>query len=418
MPKVTDLTGRVLSAPSASGGLDQLLAVVGPGPTVNRVRSWEIAYPFCEHSQVLPHAMLMLAFDGKGGVPECATCHPGAPGINRGMHSGPGDPPHQVGTPCRVNDVSAPAGWAMPAFPGDEPAADLEDLGSELGYPIAELAAQYVADEHAQVAELAACGERLETYGKAEGLEDAQGIYGVVVGAATQEPRPPSRQLPGMSHLGTPCDRKLAARMLEGSDNRGPAWRPFVGIAGHEALSRHLEMLTGPESDSEHDRWLPDLEVEAGGSKGMIDVLDADTNTLIDFKFTGVTKLRDVARGKVLPVYQGQLDLYALGLTLAGHLVESVAVLALPLAGEVEDAAWYSRPANLGHASTLVARGWRIRGEAMNGRPLSAFAIAEDSCDYCPLKRRGDCQGVGRAAQPPKVAVTWGGPAVANPPGV
>jgi hypothetical protein len=405
MPKVTDLTGQQCGP----------WQVIDQAPTERRVRFWNVEHG-CGLLRVLPHAMLIDIANGKP-EPEglCPRCTPGVNGYDPNAFPVTEKLGKFSGLP-----MGAIAGWSVVDLP--EPAAVPAERWATpaMVEAAAALAEPEKYDEHgtdlpSRVAPaLADCGERLETYGVAEGLEPAQPILAVVRAAATQEPRPPSRQIPGMSHLGTPCDRKLAARIAEGSGDRGPAWRPFVGTAGHEALSRHLEVY----HSATPQRWAQDLAVELGGSRGIIDVLDQDAGTVIDFKFTGVTRLREYARGRVPDQYQGQLDLYGEALRVAGHDVHQVAMLALPLAGEVEDAVWYSRPLNRDRAHRLIARAWRLRGDVADGRPLSAFTIAEDACDWCPLKRRGDCPGMGKSSAPKAPPIAWGGPAVAPPPGV
>lgn len=362
MPRVTDLATRVLEIAGSPA-----MAVVDKAPSDGRTHRWNVVFQPCGHAAVLGHVLLVEAFSRADAA-----------------------------TALRCPGCAESPDWSK-GYPDAESNAERE---ARMG--AAPLVS--VAVEPWTGADLAPCGERLETFGRAEGLETAQAAYALVVGAATQSPRPASTQIPGMSTLGTPCDRKLAARMLEGSTDRGAAWRPFVGTAGHQALSDYLCVY-----DPNSDRWARDVPVTAGGSKGILDVFDVETETVIDFKFTGVTKLREVARGKVLPVYQTQLDLYALGLTIAGQSVKDVAVLALPLAGEVEEATWYLRPADLGNAGRALQRAWRIKAEVLDGRPIGSFAKSEDSCTYCPLFRRGDCEGVGTAVAPPRVPITWGG---------
>lgn len=418
MPKVTDLTGQRCGP----------WRVIDQAATERRVRFWNVEHG-CGLLRVLPHAMLI---DIAAGKPEpeglCPRCTPGVNGYDPSAFPAgavAAEALAQLGATDGPDPVRDPAGGLVERdpFAGLPPRSPLtEKLDAAVdheGWEVEPANATMGWDSPAAVVEAAAaladCGERLETYGVAEGLEPAQPILAVVRAAATQEPRPPSRQIPGMSHLGTPCDRKLAARIAEGSPDRGPAWRPFVGTAGHNALSDHLLDMAIPEGGP---RWARDLAVELGGSRGIIDVLDQDTGTVIDFKFTGVTRLREYARGRVPDQYQGQLDLYGEALRVAGHDVHQVALLALPLAGEVEDAVWYSRPLNRDRAHRLIARAWRLRGDVADGRPLSAFTIAEDSCDYCPLKRRGDCPGLGKSSTPKAPPIAWGGPAVAPPPGV
>ncbi len=361
---------------------------------------WNVIYQPCQHARSLPHTLLLAAFEGRQRIAPCFDCHPG------NVYDPGAFPAGQIAAEA-IERLGGPVTEVADPFAGLPPRSPIEQA---LSVQVVDGWSLPTAPAPAPAVELAACGERLETFGKAEGIAEAQDLLAVVTAAATQDPRPPSRQLPGMSALGTPCDRKLAARMREGSSDHGPAWRPYVGTAVHAVLDIFLGSLGfGPDGEGIPKRWRHSLAVEAGGSKGIIDVLDTDTATLIDFKISGVTKLKETYRGKVLPVYQGQLDLYALGLTLAGHRVEHVAVLVLPLAGEVEDAAWYSRPASLERASDLLSRAWQVKGHVLDGQPLDSFDIAEDACDYCPLKRRGDCPGAGKAAELPRVPITWGG---------
>lgn len=409
MPKVTDLTGETIVG----------FLVIGRAAEVNRARYWNVEHVGdgpgtvgCDNQpRVISHEQLMTLRAGRDQPPRCYGCNPTDDAVvDQGMHVDPPAAVHPVGTPCAAPSELQPQNEG--AGRGDlyEPTIVWQGAAVARTYQTA-TGPEVPILPPAEPVVRAGTGDapaRVAVFGRAEGIDEAQRHLAVLRQACTQEKRAPSRQLPGMSSLGTPCDRKLARLILEGKEDPGPAWRPFMGTAGHAAL----EPVFGRQLDSNRAvEYLVNLALEAGGSRGYIDQYHVPTRTLVDTKFAGVTKLRGYYRGQVPEVYQGQLDLYALGLTIAGYPVERVAVLAPPMAGEVDETAWYSRAVDLGHAHRLIARGWEIRARATAGDPLASFALSEDNCAYCPLFRRGDCAGEGktaaRVAAPPPI--TWGG---------
>lgn len=429
MPKLTDLTGREIA-----GGY----RVVDQADFVKRVAHWNIAHT-CGAATVLPHTMLTQALAGKlSHLPACPECEPIAePGIDLGMHQGPGDPPHQVGTPCAKDDgctrcqltpcecaaIFAPGAFLTTAAPG------VETFTHEAGWVIP-MTDAYTPEPTDTATGADVRGElhdagtgAVAVYGKAEALLEAQEHLCVIRTAVTQ-PAKDANGHAGMSALGG-CERKLGWRLAYGKP-AAMAWRPWVGTAAHGNRTIGLEKAYQDDNaralgdTPRPPRWLTDVRVEAGGERGKVDVYDSLLFEVVDWKVPGITAVRRVVKGHVSSQYNVQLDLYALGLNLAGYRVDTVALLALPAAGELEDAAWYSRPADLDNARAALARRDRINAMlevAEPDRVLGALAVEADSCEYCPVFKAGRCPGVDvKEAKAP--AVAWDASSVALPPGI
>jgi hypothetical protein len=140
----------------------------------------------------------------------------------------------------------------------------------------------------------------------------------------------------GPSEIGCACDRCLIS-MLAGQqlDEEYAAWLPALGRAVHEwlelALIQHL-VSTGT------DRYIVEGRVAVGTVGGQqisgnSDVFDTHTGTVIDYKITGTTTLRDARKNGAKDTYRRQCHLYGRGWAAAGYDVRSVAVWYLPRNG-------------------------------------------------------------------------------------
>ena len=140
----------------------------------------------------------------------------------------------------------------------------------------------------------------------------------------------------GPSSLGSACDRCLITELagLKGPDEQA-AWLPAIGRAVHEwaeyAILRHLA-LTGT------DRYICEGRVLVGTVGGVeiwgnSDVFDTHTGTVVDFKVTGTTSLREYRKNGAKTTYRRQQHLYGKGWEDKGFDVKSVAVWCLPRNG-------------------------------------------------------------------------------------
>ena len=160
-------------------------------------------------------------------------------------------------------------------------------------------------------------------------------LQAIIEDAIRNHPRS-LQKIIGPSSLGSACDRCLITELagLLADDESAP-WLPTIGHAVHDWLEgvviKHL-MTTGS------DRYIPEGRVSVGTVGGLTidgnsDVLDLHTGTVVDYKCTGTTTLRKVAKNGPSLTYQRQAQLYGKGWENAGFVVKSVAVWMLPRNG-------------------------------------------------------------------------------------
>lgn len=154
----------------------------------------------------------------------------------------------------------------------------------------------------------------------------------------------------GPSQVGHPCARNVIQGMLAGNEEQiNPQFDclpSYVGVAGH----RHLEDAVALdnqriadglsfEMQGQQPRWLSERKVHVQeGLSGTCDLYDTQTDTVIDFKFPGTSKMGEyrpkVAAGQAPSVlYQVQAHLYGKGYRNEGYDVKRVGIWMLPRAG-------------------------------------------------------------------------------------
>lgn len=448
MPKLKDLAGTLLG---------DAWEVLDPAPFVKRVAHWNVKCASCGTLAIRPHVLLQNAIAGKATMPPCDVCSPAAePEITMGMHRGPDDPAHLVGTPCADGnlvpmDASGQAVALIPLHPDHQgctrcqttpcvcaevfrtTALEEAQLQHQQGWIVWE---EPEPEELVQVPKgelIDASTGALRVYGKAEALEEAQEHLDIVRRGVLQ-PAKPANGHAGMSGLGG-CERKVGYRLAFGKPAT-IAWRPWVGTQAHgeggsglNGIYQRENKATMPEEFSVawRPRWVTNTRVELRGERGIIDLLDTVKAELIDFKVPGITAVRRVYKGEISGAYEAQLDLYALAMVALGYEVKTVGLFVLPAAGEIEDAAWYSRPADFANAVRALDRRDRINAmlaEAVddaNGSKIDVLArleIEADSCDYCPVRAAKLCEGVDVKPVRGTSAITWDATPVTPPPGV
>lgn len=164
----------------------------------------------------------------------------------------------------------------------------------------------------------------------------------------------------GPSSLGSGCDRCLITELagLKPAEERAP-WLPTIGTAVHDwaeyAILRHL-MVTGS------DRYICEGRVLVGAVDGVeiwgnSDLFDTWTGTVVDYKVTGTTTLRESRRHGPKTTYQRQAHLYGKGWQDKGFQVRSVAIWFLPRNGFTIDAGHlWQQPYDRADAEATLAR--------------------------------------------------------------
>ena len=198
-------------------------------------------------------------------------------------------------------------------------------------------------------------------------------LKAVIADAITAHPRSQQKRI-GPSEIGNPCARAIAYKVTGCPEVRTlpPGWRPFVGTATHGDLEEVF--VTQPLTEDGAARWLVELTVEAGQVagqplKGHLDLYDRVTCTVVDWKIVGpssMKKYRAAINAGRAPriVYRVQGHTYGLGLTRRGLPVDTVMIVFLPAAGELDEALVWSEPYDEQVAVAAMARVDRIHGLA------------------------------------------------------
>ncbi len=216
--------------------------------------------------------------------------------------------------------------------------------------------------------------------------------------------RPRSMQTAlGPSELGTPCQRQLAMKLAgiprQLPDSR-PPWAPMQGTAIHglmeEALHAHNAKLGYPRWVVE-ERLHMDDEISGSG-----DAFDVDNCMVVDWKYVGVTTLREVKRKTVpnellvKPEYRVQPHLYGYGHERAGRTVHWVRLVFLARSHNYDDSAEWTERYDPDIAIKALDRYYATQDLIANLRVADqpdlwdlVPAAPGKPCDWCPFRRLG-----------------------------
>lgn len=232
----------------------------------------------------------------------------------------------------------------------------------------------------------------------------------------------------GPSEVGTPCPRKLAAKLgqLPPVQSR-PSWPAMVGTQLH-GMMQSILIKANTEWCHAHPRvrWVTEKRVTCGEINGTpltgtLDCFDTGTGMVIDWKFPGASTVKTMrAKRSVGPTYNIQRHLYGRGMAAEGRRVETVAVLAIPTTGDIDQAYFDAVPYDEGIAVKALERASsvaRLISTVPGGAPAVAAMSApvEDHCTWCPffapapMPDRFTCQGppwlMTQNARTPKTAL-------------
>jgi len=211
----------------------------------------------------------------------------------------------------------------------------------------------------------------------------------------------------GPSEVGEPCARRLAYKLLgiPRSATESDPWRATVGTAAHAWLA---DALTLANTELGYTRWIVEDRVTINEDlAGSCDAYDTQTGTVVDWKIVGPTSMKKYKRGDPGQQYRTQVHLYGAGHANAGRVVNHVAIVFLPAAGELTDAIIWTEPFDQGVADTALLRLNLLRAAATNTRDAGAFLAQLPKtpapgygCRYCPWISHGSndlaagCPGV------------------------
>lgn len=246
----------------------------------------------------------------------------------------------------------------------------------------------------------------------------------------------------GPSGLGTPCVRKLAHRLANTPTAGVPdvPWRPTVGTAVHTWLKEMLDAANAVELSALHKnrgkceapwcagtgqdepysyerpdgyggvervwpgavhteqgwhllRWMSEWEVPVGTINGRtiyghIDAYDRARATVDDWKIFGPKSLKDHHAHGMGAEYRVQANTYARGVSRIAKLpVERIALVVLPMNGELRDGYVLSEPYDPKIAAEAFRRARVIEGALVEARAeggeRSFFRKLKTAPDYC-----------------------------------
>lgn len=239
----------------------------------------------------------------------------------------------------------------------------------------------------------------------------------VLIDYENSRPRSRQREL-GPSEIGTPC-RQQIARKLAGAPRRiesEPAWAPFAGTAVHASME---DVLAYWNARLGRERWIsedrltiieplpgPDGEPAFPGLAGSSDAYDTDTDTVVDWKYVGDTKLKKLyaakRAGKPAPEqigqdYRIQAHLYGMGQENKGRDVKFVRVVFLARTWKFDDSLEWTEPYRPDVAAWAINRYYDVVSQvaeldlANNPDQITIVPSAPsgDACNFCPFLRPG-----------------------------
>lgn len=213
------------------------------------------------------------------------------------------------------------------------------------------------------------------------------------------QPRSQQKRI-GPSELGVPCDRRIGYHLAGTAkvNDRGPAWKPYVGSAVHEVMANLMAKaeVARMESDEYAERFKVEERISVGeiaGTEitGSCDLFDAQHGAVWDWKFTTRNQIRENYRphgpGEQ---YRVQAHLYGRGWQRAGYDVRSVGVIFFTRDGEFTDRHVWHEPYDEQVALAALARATSIQAALDALGPdftLPTLATAEAHCRFCPWHR-------------------------------
>lgn len=194
--------------------------------------------------------------------------------------------------------------------------------------------------------------------------------------------------------VGHPCLRQVAYR-IAGTPRRTipllDPWQTAVPAALRTWLEERFrsDNLVGPIK-----RWLVGRHVRIGLIEGRVHLYDRLSHAVIDLRILDALRLEAMRSGGPGETYRVRLHLCAAGLAELGHEVETVAVVALPLAGALDEIWAWSEPYDPAVATAGVERVASAQRMVtmLDGEPGAWSVIPayeSPACDWCPFLRTG-----------------------------
>jgi hypothetical protein len=221
--------------------------------------------------------------------------------------------------------------------------------------------------------------------------------------------RPRSMQTAiGPSEVGTPCDRRLAYKILaiDPVNTDSDPWAAIVGTSVHAWLDA---AFAAENNRLGRQRWHTSITVDLPTYlSGTIDLYDAETVTVIDHKVVGATAYKRYKKDGPSRQYVIQGHVYACGLRLAGYHVEDVGIAFWSRSGALKDSFYWSEPYDENVVEEALTRldALRTTTSLLGVGALPLIGTTEAFCAWCPFYLPGvtdveeACPGHAEAVQP------------------
>ena len=225
-------------------------------------------------------------------------------------------------------------------------------------------------------------------------MDVAQDYLTAIVTAIFNAPRSLQIEI-GPSEIGSPCARRLGYKLLDMKENdQRPNWKATVGTGVHLWLAGAFDADNLRVAHDGRERWLVETRVSVGEVNGVevtgsADLYDLWTNTVVDHKTCGPTRLKAYRKSGPGQQYRAQAQLYGRGFARLGYPVQRVMVVFLPRQGELDDAYIWHEPYDEQIAIDALTRltGVHIAVTELGWKALAVLPTYDAFCTYCPFFR-------------------------------
>lgn len=198
----------------------------------------------------------------------------------------------------------------------------------------------------------------------------------------------------GMSEVGDPCTRKIAYKSLDWDPKPNGDTDPWASVQG-TALHAWMEETYRAENERlGRERYLIEATVHVpswhGGLGGHSDLFDRDHGCVVDWKYSGSTRISHYRAHGPGATYKTQAHLYGYGQALAGEDVRHVAIVFLPRTTSLSGIHVWTEPYDQAVAEAALQRLDTIRSSILALDPeadperWSMFPTADSGCRFCP----------------------------------
>lgn len=200
---------------------------------------------------------------------------------------------------------------------------------------------------------------------------------GIWTAAATAS-RSQQRAL-GFSELGTACQRRLGYR-LRGTpaSHWADPLKSTVGTGVHLILAEYFRRL-----DAGTGRYLVEHPVSYRGIHGTVDLFDRRRKVAVDWKTKSLAKIKRARREGPSPDYITQVHGYGTALRSQGEDVTHVAIVYVPVDGELGDIYVWVERLDQAVVDKAIAR---VEDIGSRSQPASSIpASPSPLCGWCPF---------------------------------